>query len=247
MVCVRHCVLLKLKQNTGRDEINLIIEGIKKLQETVPDILSLRCGKQVESVDDGRNATVAAVVDFKSEEAYKVYAKHPSHISVIKDVILPHLEPSGRSAIQFPISEADIPGASDANQLTHIVLLKLKNDTMQSSVDEMVTSLQTLGLKATPLVKRMACGAQITSVDDGRNATVGAVVTFDSNEDFTKYWEHPKHQKVIRDFIKPHLERRTGIQFRSDSGQGGSGGGWDYPKAFATFVILPLIGSIIRR
>jgi len=72
MVFVRHCVLLKLKDDTPLEKIEDVVAGIKSLQASLPNILRLRCGIQVEAIGDRRTSTVAAVVDFPDEAAYKV-------------------------------------------------------------------------------------------------------------------------------------------------------------------------------
>ena len=220
---VRHCVLLKLKDGTTKEQIGSIVHEIRRLKELVPDIVALRCGVQVEEADDGRNATVSAVVDFPNEAAYQVYAKHEEHVRVITELILPHLSAGGRSAIQFEMGKGEVANGLEG-LLVHVVLLKLNDDTKSTSVKEMVMNIKNLGTKARPLVKSIYCGRQIENIDDGRNSTVGAVVVFRSEEDYSKYARHPKHVAVQK--ITSHLtwRRRGGRLFNFCVCQAGRGG-----------------------
>jgi hypothetical protein len=43
------------------------------------------------------------------------------------------------------------------------------------------------------------------AIDDGRNATVGVLATFASEEDFQVYAKHPDLQAVIKDTLAPVL------------------------------------------
>ena len=63
-------------------------------------LLPPQVGRQCAAIDDGRNVTLGGVVDFSCELDYQIYAKHAAHIAVIKEHILPHLAPGGRTAFQ---------------------------------------------------------------------------------------------------------------------------------------------------
>ena len=195
---VRHCVLLTLQQETNAEEIERIVKGIQSLKNSIPNIRRIRVGKQEQIVDDGRNASVAAVVDLVDEAAYAEYAKHPQHLKVIKDYILPRLVKGGRRACQFILrsDEDEDSMVKNDSKLLHIVLLQLKEGSGRESVDKMVSSITTLGSQAKPLVAGIQAGTQIVSIDDGRNSHVGVTVEFkNSSESVVKDLKNLKRLK----------------------------------------------------
>jgi len=46
--------------------------------------------------------------DFASEEAYKVYVKHPAHLELINRLIKPIIQPGTRTAVQFSIVQSNL-------------------------------------------------------------------------------------------------------------------------------------------
>ena len=95
---VRHMVLVQLKPGTPSDAVDAMLAALRRLPARIPTILRIEVGRQVASLDDGRNASIGGLVEFASEDDYRAYAKDPAHIAVIKDYILPHMAEGGRAA-----------------------------------------------------------------------------------------------------------------------------------------------------
>merc|ERR1712086_444447 len=55
----RHHVLLQLKADATDEQINDLDSALKKLPSLIPEIKAYHVGKQVDSVDDGRNVSFA--------------------------------------------------------------------------------------------------------------------------------------------------------------------------------------------
>ena len=102
---VRHMVLVKLKPGTPSDAVDAMLAALRRLPARIPTILRIEVGRQVASLDDGRNASIGGLVEFASEGDYKAYAKHEAHIAVIKDHILPHMVAGGRAALQTSVAD----------------------------------------------------------------------------------------------------------------------------------------------
>ena len=102
---VRHMVLVKLKPGTPSDAVDAMLAALRRLPARIPTILRIEVGRQVASLDDGRNASIGGLVEFASEGDYRAYAKDPAHIAVIKDYILPHMAAGGRAALQTSVDD----------------------------------------------------------------------------------------------------------------------------------------------
>ena len=102
---VRHMVLVELKPGTPSDAVDAMLAALRRLPARIPTILRIEVGRQVASLDDGRNASIGGLVEFASEGDYRAYAKHEAHIAVIKDYILPHMVAGGRAALQTSVAD----------------------------------------------------------------------------------------------------------------------------------------------
>ena len=97
--------------------------------------------------------------------------------------------------------------------IRHVVTLTFKSETQEESIARMIESLHTLP----PIIK------EIRSYTLGRDLNLAAdtadfaiVADFDTVEDFKVYATHPTHLQVIREVIKPHVVKRTALQFEFD-------------------------------
>ena len=102
---VRHMVLVKLKPGTPSDAVDAMLAALRRLPARIPTILRIEVGRQVASLDDGRNASIGGLVEFASEGDYRAYAKHEAHVAVIRDYILPHMVDGGRTALQTSVDD----------------------------------------------------------------------------------------------------------------------------------------------
>ena len=87
------------------DAVDAMLAALRRLPARIPTILRIEVGRQLASLDDGRNAYIGGLVEFASEDDYRAYAKDPAHIAVIKDYILPHMAEGGRAALQTSVDD----------------------------------------------------------------------------------------------------------------------------------------------
>ncbi len=93
--------------------------------------------------------------------------------------------------------------------LTHIVLIRLNDDTTAEQTDALVA-----GLRALP-GKIPTIGTYAVERDLGLaagNHEVAIVARFASPEDLEAYVEHPAHRAAVRDLIVPLSSERARIQ-----------------------------------
>ena len=100
-------------------------------------------------------------------------------------------------------------GTSLADVFHHIVLLELQPDTPDDAVDELVDALRRLP-DAIEAIRTYRVGRDAGLAAD--NATVAVVAGFDDEDGFVVYRDHPAHQAVIAELIRPRLVRRSALQ-----------------------------------
>jgi hypothetical protein len=94
---LHHVVTFQLKPDAPSDQVDRIVQALTALGATLPELRSLAVGADL-GLRDG-NASFAVAAQFDDVDAFKVYADHPEHVRIIKELIAPHIE--ARHPVQF--------------------------------------------------------------------------------------------------------------------------------------------------
>lgn len=94
---LHHVVTFQLKPDAPADQVERIGEAVYALGATLPEVRSMAVGRDL-ALREG-NASFAIAAQFDDVEGFKVYADHPEHIRIIKELIGPFIE--SRSPVQF--------------------------------------------------------------------------------------------------------------------------------------------------
>ena len=94
--------------------------------------------------------------------------------------------------------------------IRHIVLLTLRPDTRREAAEEIVEALKSLPA-VVPSIRDYQAGVDL-GIAPG-NAAVAATATFDDQDGYLQYRDHPAHRAVIERLIDPVRESRASIQF----------------------------------
>jgi hypothetical protein len=94
---LHHVVTFTLKSDAPADQVETIAAAVNALAATLPEVKSMAIGRDL-ALREG-NASFALAATFDDVEGFKVYADHPEHIRVIKELIGPFIE--SRSPAQF--------------------------------------------------------------------------------------------------------------------------------------------------
>lgn len=94
---LHHVVTFTLKPDAPADQVERIREAVTALAATLPEVRSMAVGADL-GLRDG-NASFAIAAQFDDVDGFKLYADHPEHVRVIKELIAPHI--SERHPVQF--------------------------------------------------------------------------------------------------------------------------------------------------
>ncbi|MGI9601378.1 MAG: Dabb family protein [Acidimicrobiales bacterium] len=94
--------------------------------------------------------------------------------------------------------------------LRHVVLLDFRPDTSSDAIDILVDALRALPDQIESIVGYQV-GTDLGFAAD--NAQVAVVAEFADRAGWDSYQQHPAHQQVIADLVKPHLAGRSASQF----------------------------------
>lgn len=94
--------------------------------------------------------------------------------------------------------------------IRHCVTLTFSPETTDEQLDALVTALDTLPL-AIDAIRSYSFGRDLGLADG--NATFVVVGEFDDVDGYVAYRDHPAHQQVIVEHIRPILTGRSAIQY----------------------------------
>lgn len=86
---IKHVVLVKLKANASREQIDRMLEGYKSMKDSIPDLLGWSMGPNRRRDGEFDYAMVAVVED---EESLRRYVEHPLHRQVARELGRPIFE-----------------------------------------------------------------------------------------------------------------------------------------------------------
>ncbi len=94
---LHHVVTFDLKPEAPADIVERISTDLHALAATLPEVRSLAIGRDL-ALREG-NAGFGVAATFDDVDAFTVYADHPEHVRVIKELIGPNI--TGRHPVQF--------------------------------------------------------------------------------------------------------------------------------------------------
>jgi hypothetical protein len=94
---LHHVVTFQLGSDAPAGQAERICEAIDALAATLPEVRSAATGVDL-GLRDG-NASLAVVLTFDDLDSFSVYADHPEHQRIIKEMIAPHID--SRHPVQF--------------------------------------------------------------------------------------------------------------------------------------------------
>jgi hypothetical protein len=94
---LHHVVTFHLSSDAPAGQAERICEAIDALASTLPEVRSAATGVDLGSREG--NGSFAVVLTFDDVDAFAVYADHPEHQRIIKEMIAPHID--SRHPVQF--------------------------------------------------------------------------------------------------------------------------------------------------
>ena len=94
--------------------------------------------------------------------------------------------------------------------LKHVVLMEFNRDAPADCAQRVIAALKALpGL--IPEIERLEVG--IDTVGDPRCLDLGLIVRVKDKDALQRYSDHPAHQQVLADIVRPYLERAVVVDF----------------------------------
>jgi hypothetical protein len=96
--------------------------------------------------------------------------------------------------------------------IEHLVLLKVKSEASPAEGEKMVQALRSL-VGRVPSIQDLSCGANFSNRNQG--FTHGLLVRCRSRADLDAYINHPEHQRVVAECVRPIVENIVVVDFES--------------------------------
>lgn len=79
-----HVAIFKWKSNVEEQDVKDALRGVESLQDKIPGIVEITCGKNYSPYGEGYTHIV--VVRGDTQQAIDAYRKHPDHVIVAKKI-----------------------------------------------------------------------------------------------------------------------------------------------------------------
>lgn len=97
--------------------------------------------------------------------------------------------------------------------IRHIVLLRWREGTTEAQHRAAADAIGELPGHI-PEIVRYRIGSDAGLADGNAHLTV--IAEFATADDWRTYNDHPEHQRVIAQYVRPHLDQRSAIQYEFD-------------------------------
>ena len=94
---IRHCVTFRFGPEATPEAVEALVAALGALPDAIAEIRDYRFGPDLGLRET--NADFAVVADFEDESAFRTYATHPAHVTVIDELVSPIVVE--RNAVQF--------------------------------------------------------------------------------------------------------------------------------------------------
>ncbi len=95
----------------------------------------------------------------------------------------------------------------------HVVMFEWVDGVDNADIDAMADALDAL-VATVPEVVSYVHGPDV-GISEG-NFDYVIVGEYASVEDYVVYRDHPEHQRIIAELVKPHVAKRAAVQFQAD-------------------------------
>jgi hypothetical protein len=95
----------------------------------------------------------------------------------------------------------------------HVALFRWKPEASSEDISRLEEALRALPAKI-PAIRSYRFGRDL-GIQDG-NADFGVVADFADEKALESYWNHPDHQAVLRERVRPIMAQREAIQYVID-------------------------------
>lgn len=96
---LRHLVLIRWREGCPQEAVSAVEEALAALPAQIPAIRGYQLGRDLRL--NPTNSDFGIVADFDDVAGYRVYAQHPRHLWVIRELIEPWV--AERRAVQFEL------------------------------------------------------------------------------------------------------------------------------------------------
>lgn len=101
---IRHVVLLTANSGTPVTQLEHIVDELRTLPASIPELLDYRVGLDLGLAAD--NASIAVTADFDDIDGWATYRDHPDHVRIIDELIKPVL--ATRTAAQYEFTSTTV-------------------------------------------------------------------------------------------------------------------------------------------
>lgn len=213
---IEHIVLFKVKDNTDPTKINSMIASLNGLMSLDP-VLHITAGPLYRIKSSPFPFTHILHSRYSSKENLDAYAVHPSHVSVVKELVAPICEDI--MAVDWVSDNLDGPLTPPAGPAMRVMFLKLKENFGVEVKDEILGVIK--GIKGRVAgIDQLSCGENFSA--RARGYSIASLVAFPGVDEMDAVDSEEELVNLEKAKVKDYLESVIVLDYVVPSSQSSS-------------------------
>ncbi|GMI89404.1 UP3 [Hibiscus trionum] len=200
MSIVEHVVLFKVKDDTDRAKVDLMLNGLNGLA-SLDSVLHLTVGPVFRTRSPISDFTHMLHCRYKSKEGLNAYSAHPDHVRVVKENVLPVCDDV--MAVDWVTDNVPAPLSPPPNSAIKVTFLKLKdnvNDDVKSDILGVIKGIK----EGVSGIQQITCGENF-SPGRAKGFSIASIAVFSGVGEMAAAEGNEEYVNLQKQKVRDHL------------------------------------------
>ncbi|PON54835.1 Transcription regulator AsnC-type [Parasponia andersonii] len=214
---VEHIVLFKVRDDTDPSKVNAMVNGLSGLK-SLDQVLHLSAGPLLRNRSSSLNFTHLLHSRYSSKDDLNAYSQHPSHVSVVKESVLPICEDI--MAVDWVAYDLEGPVSQSPGSALRVTFLKLKEHLGEETKSEILGVIK--GIKDMfGQINQLTFGENF-SPGRAKGYSIASLAVFPSPSELEALDSNEELVNLQKEKVREHLESVVVVDYLVSSPQSAS-------------------------
>lgn len=211
---IEHIVLFKVKPETDDSKIAAMVNGLNGLA-SLDTVLSITAGPLLRNRSSAFVFTHMLHSRYRSKEDLASYSQHPSHVSVVRDSVLPICDDV--MAVDWIAEDLRGDVAPPPGSAVRVNFLKLKEDSSEEAKSEVLAAIKEVG-EGLGQIRQLSAGENF-SPGRAKGFSIASLAVFDGPGDLEGLESSEEFVNSKKDKVRNYLESVIVVDYLVSSPQ----------------------------
>ncbi|XP_050220135.1 stress-response A/B barrel domain-containing protein UP3 [Mercurialis annua] len=200
---IEHIVLFKVKDNTDPTKINTMLTSLNALVSLDP-VLHLSAGQLHRVKSSPIPFTHVLHSRYSSKDNLNAYSAHPSHVSVVKEHVLPVCDDI--MAVDWIADDLDGPLVPSPCSAIRLTFLKLKENLGEEVKNEILSVIKSIKSSfGGNIIKQISCGENFSPAR-AKGYSIASIAVFDGLSEMETVDSNEEIVNLQKEKVRDYLE-----------------------------------------